>query len=261
MSEISRLSLFGKLNPTAYKAVEGATVFCKLRGNPFVELEHWIAQIVQSPDTDWPVLFKHYGIDNAVLAKDITAALDRLPRGATAISDISDNISNAIERGWVYGSLMYGDNVVRTGYLLLGMLKTTYLRNALFAISRQFERIAGDDLATKLRDLLAGSSRAEHGRQQRLRRRAGRGQRRHRARGDGQAGGAQALHHRPDRAGPLRDDGPHRRPRRGDPPGRRHPDAPPPEQPHPGGRGRRGQDGRGRGLCAAHRRAATCRRR
>lgn len=158
MSEISRLSLFGKLNPMAYKAVEGATVFCKLRGNPFVELEHWIAQIVQSPDSDWPVLFKHYGIDNAVLAKDITAALDRLPRGATAISDISDNISNAIERGWVYGSLMYGDNVVRTGYLLLGMLKTTYLRNALFAISRQFERIAGDDLAAKLRDLLAGSS-------------------------------------------------------------------------------------------------------
>jgi len=34
MGEISRVTLFGKLNPVAYKTIEGATVFCKLRGNP-----------------------------------------------------------------------------------------------------------------------------------------------------------------------------------------------------------------------------------
>ena len=46
MSEISRSALFGKLNSLAYKAIEGATVFCKLRGNPYVELVHWIQQIL-----------------------------------------------------------------------------------------------------------------------------------------------------------------------------------------------------------------------
>ena len=46
MSEISRSRLFGKLNSLAYKAIEGATVFCKLRGNPYVELVHWIQQIL-----------------------------------------------------------------------------------------------------------------------------------------------------------------------------------------------------------------------
>jgi len=40
MTEISRSALFGKLNPIAYRSVEGATVFCKLRGNPYVELVH-----------------------------------------------------------------------------------------------------------------------------------------------------------------------------------------------------------------------------
>jgi type VI secretion system protein VasG len=76
MAEISRVSLFGKLNGLAYKAVEGATVFCKLRGNPYVELEHWVAQIVQNPDSDWHRILKHYAIDSAVLAKDITSALE-----------------------------------------------------------------------------------------------------------------------------------------------------------------------------------------
>ena len=47
MSDISRAALFGKLNSLAYKAVEGATVFCKLRGNPYVELVHWMHQVLQ----------------------------------------------------------------------------------------------------------------------------------------------------------------------------------------------------------------------
>ena len=47
MAEISRVNLFGKLDPIAYKAIESATVFCKLRGNPYVELIHWFQQIVQ----------------------------------------------------------------------------------------------------------------------------------------------------------------------------------------------------------------------
>ncbi|WKB53784.1 type VI secretion system ATPase TssH [Eleftheria terrae] len=157
MSEISRVALFGKLNPVAYKAVEGATVFCKLRGNPYVELEHWVSQIVQVPDSDWHRIIQHYGLDVSVLAKDITNALDRLPRGATSISDLSDNISNAVERGWVYGSLKYGEAQVRTGHVLVGLLKTSFLRNALVAISRQFERIRPDDLAEDFEKIVAGS--------------------------------------------------------------------------------------------------------
>lgn len=157
MAEINRVAVFGKLNTLTYKAVEGATVFCKLRGNPYVELEHWVAQIIQNPDSDWHRVLRHFDVDSGVLAKDITAALDRLPRGATAISDIADNITNAVERGWVYGSLMYGDTAVRSGYVLLGMVKTTYLRNALFAISRQFERVKPDDLADNMAKIVTGS--------------------------------------------------------------------------------------------------------
>jgi type VI secretion system protein VasG len=158
MSEISRVALFGKLNPTAYQGVEGATVFCKLRGNPFVELEHWIAQVLQNKQGDWHCALNHFQIDAGILARDITLALDRLPRGATSISDLSDHLTNAVERGWVYGSLMFGDTSVRTGHMLLGILKTNYLRNALYAISRQFERLNAERLAEQFKDILLASA-------------------------------------------------------------------------------------------------------
>ncbi|QDF99475.1 ClpV1 family T6SS ATPase [Azoarcus sp. DD4] len=157
MSEISRVASFGKLNSLAYKAMEGATVFCKLRGNPYVELEHWLQQLLQNEDTDLHRIVRHFEIDAARLAADMTTALDRLPRGSTSISDLSANLDTAVERGWVYGSLMFGDRQIRSGYLLVGMLKTPSLRNALMAISRQFERVRPDVLTDEFPKIVAGS--------------------------------------------------------------------------------------------------------
>ena len=157
MSEISRVALFGKLNPMAYKAIEGATVFCKLRGNPYVELVHWLYQLVQLQDSDLHRLFRHYGLDASRLAGDLTTALDALPRGATAISDFSPVIEDVVERGWVYGTLMFGETAVRTGHLLFGAVKTPNLRNALHAISGEFRKVKPDDLAENFARLVGGS--------------------------------------------------------------------------------------------------------
>ncbi|CAN7472090.1 type VI secretion system ATPase TssH [Pseudorhodoferax sp. LjRoot39] len=157
MPDISRTALFGKLNATAYKAIEGATVFCKLRGNPVVELQHWLYQILNGQDSDLHRIVQHVGIDTGALATDLTAALDRLPRGASSVTDLSSWVESAVERGWVYGSLMFGDTQVRTGTLLLGMLKTTGLRAVLVSISRQFERIQADALAQDFAKIVAGS--------------------------------------------------------------------------------------------------------
>ncbi len=157
MAEISRTALFGKLDPLAYKAIEGATVFCKLRGNPYVELQHWLAQILNAPDSDLHRIIRQYELDTAALSTDLTNALDRLPRGASSISDLSSFVENAVERAWVYGSLMFGEHQVRTGHLLVGMLKTPSLRGSLLAISRQFERVKLDDLCDNFATLLASS--------------------------------------------------------------------------------------------------------
>jgi type VI secretion system protein VasG len=160
MTEISRTAAFGKLNPIAYKAIEGATVFCKLRGNPYVELVHWLSQILQVQDSDLHRIIRHYELDPAKLAADFTAALDKLPRGASSISDLSPQIDEAVERGWVFATLMFGEFQVRTGHLLLGCLNTPTLRNALYAISRQFQQVKAEALADDFTKILANSPEA-----------------------------------------------------------------------------------------------------
>jgi type VI secretion system protein VasG len=157
MSEISRVALFGKLNSLGYRAIESATVFCKMRGNPYVELVHWIHQILQVQDSDLHRIIKEFQVDPSRLARDLTESLDRLPRGASSISDFSVHLLDAVERGWVYGSLMFSDGQIRTGHLVVGILKTPGLRNALPGISRELEKIKVDTLAEKFDAIVGGS--------------------------------------------------------------------------------------------------------
>jgi type VI secretion system protein VasG len=157
MTEINRVALFGKLNSLGYRAIESATVFCKMRGNPYVELVHWIHQILQVQDSDLHRIIKQFSLDPARLARDLTDALDRLPRGSTSISDLSSHVDEAVERGWLYGTLMFGESQVRTGHLMVGILKTPGLRHALLAVSKEFDTIKLDTLTERFGEVVDGS--------------------------------------------------------------------------------------------------------
>ena len=157
MAEISRVALFNKLNPTCYKAIESATVFCKMRGNPYVELVHWIQQLLQLEDSDLRRIIDHFDINDSRLARDVTMALDQLPRGATSISDLSSHVEEAVERAWVWASLLYNAGKVRSGHLVLGILRTKGLSHALLQISDEFGKVKAERLSDEFNDIVAGS--------------------------------------------------------------------------------------------------------
>jgi type VI secretion system protein VasG len=156
MSNFSNEAVFGKLNKLAYRGIESATVFCKLRGNPEVELVHWIHQLLQLQDSDLHRILRHFECDPARVAEGVTQALDNLSRGATSV-DLSDTVCMAAERGWVYASLKFGEAQVRTGYLIVGILNTRELKNALLRISKEFEKIKLETLTDNFAKIVGGS--------------------------------------------------------------------------------------------------------
>ncbi|WP_211453433.1 type VI secretion system ATPase TssH [Collimonas antrihumi] len=146
----SRQILFGKLDTTLFKAIESATAFCKLRGNPHVELVHWLNQLHQLPDGDWQRILRYFQIDAAALDRDLATALATLPAGATSINDFSHHIETAIERAWVMATLVAGDNRIRVAWLLLALLETPDLRRVLLSVSPAFAKIPLEGLAELL---------------------------------------------------------------------------------------------------------------
>ena len=122
-----RKELVGKLNPTCVRAFKAAADAAKLRGNPYVELVHFIEQLVLSERSDVQMILADAGVDASRVAGDMSRAVDKLPYGATSIEEFSDHIFHAIQEGWNLANLEFGADEVRSAHILLACLKVPVL--------------------------------------------------------------------------------------------------------------------------------------
>ncbi len=154
---VKRKELVGKLNQTCMLAFRAAADTAKMRGNPYVELVHFIQQLVLSERSDVQMILAEAGVDAARIAADITRALDKLPRGASSIEEFSDHIFHAIQEAWNLAQLEFGVDEVRSAHILLAGLRTATLEGLLSKISGEFDKIDADAMIGRLYSVLEGS--------------------------------------------------------------------------------------------------------
>lgn len=158
---ILRKNLFGKLDKTLFKSIESATALCKLRGNPYVELVHWINQLWHDEDNDLKHIVRYFDIDAEMLERGIVQTMACLPSGATVIADFSYHIELAIERAWVCASLECLDDRIRSGHLLLALLTNMELCRVLLAMMPDLNKVVLDVLRNEFNHITRGSKEVE----------------------------------------------------------------------------------------------------
>ncbi|RWE36149.1 MAG: AAA family ATPase, partial [Mesorhizobium sp.] len=152
-----RKELVAKLNATGVRAFKAAADTAKLRGNPYVELVHFIEQLVLSDRSDVLLILADAGVDLSRLSADMTRAIDKLPYGATSIEEFSDHIFHAIQEGWNLATLEFGVEEVRSAHILLACLKTPVLEGLVSKISAEFDKIDADGVISRFADVTEGS--------------------------------------------------------------------------------------------------------
>ena len=116
---------------------------------------------MQQPDNDILHVLRHYQISFSDVEKTLLRQLDVLPSGASAISDFSHHIDLSIEKSWLLASVRYGDNKIRSGWLLLAWLTTPELRRVLDGVCKPLSGISGDELLELLPSLILTSPEAQ----------------------------------------------------------------------------------------------------
>ncbi|HEX8247106.1 MAG TPA: type VI secretion system ATPase TssH [Pyrinomonadaceae bacterium] len=151
-------SLVGRLNDTSRGALESAAGLCLSRTNYDVEVEHILAKLLESNDTDFEKILRHYECNPDRVTKDVAAALDRLKTGNSRTPGLSDRLPNWFQDAWLLASVEYGAARVRSGHLILALLANDSLARIAREISREFNHISVESLKTKLTDITAGSA-------------------------------------------------------------------------------------------------------
>lgn len=154
---IKRKELVGKLNPTCLKAFSEAAQAAKRRGNPYVELIHFVTSLADTDGSDMALLMDAAGVDRHIFDGDILKATDALPHGAGSVEEFSDHIFRAIQEAWNYGTFEFSDDTVRSAYVILAALKVPVLEGLLYKISLEFDKFDVAAMASDLDNLLANS--------------------------------------------------------------------------------------------------------
>ena len=156
-ADISVESVTGKLNRVGYDAFIQALRQAKGAGNRNIELSHWMLHLLQKDRTDLALTADHFKLDRAKLLGDAQGVVNGFRKNETEMPGISNQVADALDRGWHYATLLFGETQIRTGHLLVAMLKSLELKRALVHVSPEFGKISADELAASHRSIWSES--------------------------------------------------------------------------------------------------------
>ena len=156
-ADISIEAVAGKLNRVGYESFLQGLRQAKSAGNRNLELAHWLMHILQKDRTDLALTADHFKLDRAKLLADATAVVNGFRKNETEMPGISNPVADALDRGWHYATLLFGETQIRTGHLLVGILKSLELRRALIGVSQEFAKLPVDEVAAGQGAIWAGS--------------------------------------------------------------------------------------------------------
>jgi type VI secretion system protein VasG len=157
MPDINLEAVAGKLNRVGYEALFKALRQAKGAGHRNVELAHWLVHVLQDERTDIALTADHFGLDRNKLLTDINAAINGFRKNETEMPSVSNTVMDALDRGWHYATLFFGETQIRTGHVLVGALQSRELDRALKNISSEFKKMSVDVLTSEYRKIWATS--------------------------------------------------------------------------------------------------------
>ncbi len=150
-------SLIGKLNDTTRRALEGAAGLAVSRTHYEVEIEHWIAKLLESGEGDLPQILKHFGVDPDRLLRDLNRSLDTFRTGNARRPDLSQTIEQLAREAWVLCSVNYDLTKARSGALLLAALDDARLARRLIEAHAELRSVNREVLEKDFLKLVSGS--------------------------------------------------------------------------------------------------------
>jgi type VI secretion system protein VasG len=150
-------TLIGKLGEVARRALEGAAGLCLSRTHHEVDIEHWLAKLLERHDTDLDRIVEHFGLDRARLEQQLSEALDALEGGNSRTPGLAPRIRRLIERAWLIASLDR-HATIRSGHLVLALAEERELARLIGEGVTELALLAPERLRSRFLAITEGSS-------------------------------------------------------------------------------------------------------
>jgi type VI secretion system protein VasG len=150
-------AIVSRLNDATRTTLESAAGLCLARTHYDVEIEHFLLKLLDASDSDFARILKQFGVDKSRLAAELTRSLDKLKTGNARTPAFSPSLFRMLTEAWTIGSLEFGANQIRTGFVTLALVSDDELARILREVSREMQKIEPEALRKQLGAIMADS--------------------------------------------------------------------------------------------------------
>ncbi len=130
-------SLLSRLNPYCTNALQNAAGLCVARTHYEVTVEHFLAKILEDPQSDWPIVLRQFDLDPGRVQKALEETLEDFTTGNAARPAFSPLLMELYQDAWIVSSIDLSDRRIRSGAVLSAFLA----KPTLFASGRYVDLI------------------------------------------------------------------------------------------------------------------------
>jgi type VI secretion system protein VasG len=135
--------LIKKLNPFCRDTLGEAASLCQSHNQSSIELEHWLFKLVERGESDVSRILKQFDISSSETLRKLTGAVGRFGSGDSVnrVPTLSPQIDELVREAWLVGSLQLEQGLVRSGFLLIGLLQNERLKRQILEVLPDWSRI------------------------------------------------------------------------------------------------------------------------
>jgi len=158
MPAVDLRSLVDRLNDVCRRALEAAAGRTLSRTHYNVEIEHWLLQLLDTPQSDAALIARHFEIPADRLAARLTAALDGMKTGNGRAPGLSPDLVALIKEAWLLASIEDRADHLRSGHLIRAALADGTIGPRLLEVAPDLRRILPDILQRDFAAIVAGGA-------------------------------------------------------------------------------------------------------
>ncbi len=151
-------TLISHLNPVCRQALENAAGLCVAQTHYNVEVEHLLVKLVDTEGTDCARILRYFKVDTRRLEEELQRALERFDRGNSRTPAMSPQVPLLLREAWLVAGLELGQEVVRSGALIMALVRNDLLRATLLTSAPSLAKISLETLEESLAELIHGSA-------------------------------------------------------------------------------------------------------
>lgn len=122
MVSVDIKALLNRLNQYCTRCLEAAAGLCVSRTHYEVTIEHFLAKLLEEPQSDLPLILRQFDIDTGKVMRAIDQTVEDFRTGNAAKPVFSPLLMELFQEAWLASSVDLGESRIRSGGLLVAFL-------------------------------------------------------------------------------------------------------------------------------------------